>query len=449
MPIDLRKAEIAKLYKKAQFSAPKAGITSIKSNIEYVDLTEIKLKGLNVIYGINGSGKTLFLKTLEGHDSCFNFFNTNVSLNDSPDFIYYSPSDSVVKSKETVQKISQSLLQETLEQYSPIVLADDEVRQVNYVIGASYTSINIFEIENDDEEYIFISVTEGEVKREHSGLSDGEIYIIHLFWFLKYKLEHRHLLIDEPESYLYPKAQIRMIELIIMLVDVSIQQVFIASHSKDIVSALQRCSLLKLIKQSDEEFIFNEGNPNDQLLGEMGLKTNQPKLVLVEDAKAKAFLSFLIDQYVTQDTHHLLIVSSANGEGDLSSVFNRISELEREHILLCYDADASDKDLIPKDLLDNAISLPGTLAPEQELLVVIESCSKEFIKSFEEEFRVPIIEGLAQLKGQDHHDYFEELSKVSRVNMWEIFKNACHIWLALPENSTNSEHFISEFVEYI
>ncbi|MBL0642587.1 AAA family ATPase [Aeromonas veronii] len=449
--MEMRKAELDKKYNKVLHSQGNVGITKISCTSEVFPAQEVKIKSSLLIYGINGSGKTNFLKTISGSigedTQGLTFLNNTIDIKHGKLFCYISPSDTVVdtKSKCTLYlpQENHELLAETLLQYHPTVFDDDALSGINYVLSSKFLNISVYEIDSFEEDVLFIKTEDDNGTRDIYTLSHGEIYCILLYWYIVFKLEDKHIVIDEPETYLYPSAQQRLIDLIVSIVDYSTRQTIIATHSRDIVYKLSIGTTLRVEKLSGEEFLFFDGTHTDSQVFELGLKTKPPIIFIVEDNKAKLFLQNLIFKSELHPTRGIYILTAKNGESDLSQIYKRILNTDSIDLVLCYDADINQegKNGIPEDVSAVSISLPGQDSPEEEVINVINMKNADYINLFEN--KAVILGALRKAQGNDHHDFFKNMSVDTNIQEHELFSKGIELW------KENNKELVTTFLNII
>ncbi|MGL6426799.1 AAA family ATPase [Aeromonas hydrophila] len=449
--MEMRKAELEKKYNKVFHSRGNVGITKISCTSDLFPNQEVNIKSSLLIYGINGSGKTNFLKAISGSinedTQELTFLNNTIDIRNGKLFYYISPSDTVVdtKSKCTLYlpQEDEGLLAETLLQYHPTVFDNDALSGINYVLSSKFLKISVYEIDSFEEDIVFIKTEDANGIRDIHTLSHGEIYCILIYWYIVFKLEDKHIVIDEPETYLYPSAQQRLIDLIVSIVDYSTRQTIIATHSRDIVYKLSTGTILRVEKLNGEEFLFFDGTHRDPQVFELGLKTKPPVIFIVEDNKAKLFLHNLIFKSELSPTRDIYILTARNGESDLSQIYKRILNTDNIELVLCYDADINQegKDGIPQDVSAVSISLPGKDSPEEEVINIINIKNTDYINLFEN--KVVILGAWRKAQGNDHHDFFKNMSTDTNISEFELFLKGIELW------KENNKELVTTFLHRI
>ncbi|RDH82465.1 MAG: hypothetical protein DIZ80_09240 [endosymbiont of Galathealinum brachiosum] len=448
--MDLRAAELDKVHKKILHSTPTCGVTSLTSGAGVFPESSVVMKSAAVVYGINGSGKTRFLKQLSAcDDETFDFHNATVTLNPDRNYHYYSPSDEVVLIKDRLADISSADdFDEVLQQFHPIIFSLDEIQVINHILGSSYSSIRIYEIDSyaggDGEEIIFFAIIEDNYgERNCLELSHGEVYCIHLIWWLKYKLGDDNLLIDEPETYLYPMAQSRLVDMVLKLVGLDDNQILFSTHSRDVVKKLKTASQIYQVQIDGDQCLFLEDDLSREAVFDMGLSEPSVTIFLVEDAKAKKFLECLLRSYSFEADDLKYVIPAKNGEGDLKSIVDRMINTGGVRIVLCYDADVAKNAGVPEAVENISVLLPGVDSPEEELINVIQEKENSYLVKFDESDRVSVLTALRKCAGGDHHDFFVEMSKSCDVDMWLLFDNAFSVWQEQDFNAIKVKEFLS------
>ncbi|WP_281545235.1 AAA family ATPase [Grimontia sp. SpTr1] len=445
-----RSARIGDSFRKLQYSKYTSGLEYIESEKGQLAISENKIEvdKTLVLFGLNGSGKTQLLKELsKGNDS---LGNIKFKAKDNSEFYYFSPSELVVSIKNSIENktknFGRALFEEKLNEYTPLILAEDEIKKINYILATDFSEILVYELEAEQPDepeipYFITTDSSGDV-RCTSNLSHGEKYIITLVWFLKYKNESS-LLFDEPETYLYPAAQKRLIEVLVILMDPYRNQIIVATHSKDVIKALRIAKIVNITKFRKNEFLINDDyEDNASIMGIIRPVT----LLMVEDAKSRAFLDFIRDEFNLDDRigKQSIIISAKNGFGDINKIYSSILDFDGFSFSVILDNDLEVKGEIPKNLESISLTLPGKMNPEYDILEVINRKRENFVSAFQSEHQYTVAQFLQTAIVCDDHDFFVELSKLTEIKEFDIFKIGFQIWLEDADNRRGCENFIRQ-----
>ncbi|MGL6431424.1 hypothetical protein ACSZM8_14855 [Aeromonas caviae] len=111
--------------------------------------------------------------------------------------------------------------------------------------------------------------------------------------------------------------------------------------------------------------------------------------------------------------------------------------------VLCYDADINQegKDGIPQDVSAVSISLPGKDSPEEEVINIINIKNADYINLFEN--KMAILGALRKAQGNDHHDFFKNMSTDTNVSEFELFLKGIELW------KENNKEIVMAFLQRI
>ncbi|WP_333797369.1 AAA family ATPase [Rheinheimera sp.] len=433
---------------------PEKGIKSVLSRSGYLDL----LAGSFVVVGINGSGKTKFFKNFAEDSKSTEFFGNLIESLPNSDFIYYSPSDRVVRNKDlcnTYFKTEDSL--EELESYPSIVFSEEHLVRINNVLGAKFESVVLYNIEDFApgvsaeyiEPFIFVKVQSDGVERNINQLSHGELYLIDLFWQIFYFSNEHVFLLDEPETYLYPKAQQRLISCIFSMNNFLKRQIIFATHSDVVVSELYHFPIVYMTREDSNKFLLSNAKECHPQIMSLGLISAKKALFVCEDVKAIMFFELIIKRNKTISPDSFFYISSKNGESDLRKIGSSIKRSTYNNLYLCFDADQ--EGLIEPACLDISVILPGTnkLAPEKTLIHAIFNDMSKFLSFFEIKFHQVLTDFIVREVDTNHHDFFKEFSDRTMIPQKTLWEASFDTWFSQNENKDICSAFESNIVKLL
>src|SRR5690606_31701595 len=103
-----------------------------------------------------------------------------------------------------------------LEGIDPILLSDVELGLARFIVGRNYERIEIFEVSDSsfDGPLPYMRVRAHGVTYETLDMGYGEIAAIYLLWALRRAAGGALILIEEPETFLSPRAQTALVDVI-------------------------------------------------------------------------------------------------------------------------------------------------------------------------------------------------------------------------------------------
>lgn len=430
----MKLASLGDMRRKLVFANPNEGATHALCTS---DGRELKFHLINAFCGLNGSGKTRLLKSIETTEAISTLDGFEIHKLD-PKSIYISPAELVSQSiRKTIQLKSQGSFDDLIQAFEPFEFTQGLIDSVNYIIHSNFKKISILTLENTEGQHAneeatfqYILAEKNDGTWDTLNLSHGEIYAILIVWIMATAEDLNVFLIDEPETFLSPLAQTRLSHVFIEFSASSKKnniQVITATHSPYILDAIGY----------DHSFTVSKGGgklsierANKSILNNIGITHEQKKILLVEDAKAKFVLESILDNFLPAWKHDTIVFSCKNGESDLSEIYSRIIDKGDSKIFLIYDADITEKGItFNADEKKYSLVLPGKKAPEEDLIEAVSSSLAEFLEAFPERLRRKVQDNLESVNGTNHHDYFVELSKRSGVHEFLILQCAFQVWL--------------------
>lgn len=450
------------------------GVTNIEFTDPFKDdeeVTKIPIKSPVVIFGANGSGKTRLLNAISNkNNNEIVFHNMKISFDDGIDVEYYNPSNIVVtvisKVNDSIGAYNQEEIEDILAQEGSYPFEQSQIDFVNYILSSDFEEILVYEISSvnqidaqerdaaDDDELVvpFFTVRENGNVRNMTHLSQGEIYCIHFIWNFTVKHQTGILLIDEPETFLYPVAQERLID---VLTCISCEkqerprqrprQSILATHSKDIIKRCKSSNVINLNKFDNERYYFIQSDTKEfnEKISDMGLISTNPFILFTEDAKARFFLQLIIEKKGSEKLKNLnkVYFSSANGHSSLTKLPEMLTDFHGFTLALIYDADA--KGQITQEHQMFSTSLPGTRNPEEDIMgSIIQDRGIGFVRSlpgnYDKKIILPLVRECLNL---NHHDFFVELARKAQEKESVIFELCVDYWLSLDNHTELSERF--------
>lgn len=258
-------------------------------------------------------------------------------------------------------------------------LSPKKLRNVNWILGREYTSVQFAEVENPNVNlidsdvgafrsevvpYFQITHKSGEKFRSED-LSRGELSALTLSWVLD-SLESGSLyLFDEPDLMLSPHSSERAISLLINRVNELKSPAFIATHSYHTLASVPETLLLHVNVGANGYSLASR--PDDAALWKT-LKVAAPvkAAFVVEDEAAKGLLRALLSEVSPRHSD----VSAIWIAGDATRVIKagKFPRSKGQNIEIWGVLDGNEEDPDPKD---NIFKLPGGMSPEQGALMVL------------------------------------------------------------------------------
>lgn len=432
-----------------------------KSYVEKVDLNNyngfknIEIgKGIQVICGLNGAGKTTLLSSIKDllgisldRQGVIKLEDANVVGNIFFDENLYHCKN--IKGERLCDKVdcldrigileyfnilrtldifwNQENLDELIEQNELIELCKEDIDEINYLVGRQYKTIALVEIEdmNDLGTIPYFIVTAEGVTYDSCKMGMGEYCLMYIYWFLKQVRRDSIILIEEPESFVAIKSQRNLMNFIAKKsIDNGISFV-ISTHSPFIIERVANINIRMISRAVGRTAISipNVGHANLVL----GAKESVKGTLLVEDDMAKEFLSILLEK---EDTYIFrnYDIKIAGSSSEISNVL-KIATLKniKHNIIGVYDKDQENENMNTNVLPFVFLPLEKDVESNMKKLILdgdkIEEVSGSLHKNIDD-----LVEALARVNGEDHHDWLRNLAKYLCVDVKILLEGLYDIW---------------------
>jgi predicted ATPase len=423
---------------------------------------------ITAICGVNGTGKSSILRALwatldwssaqeipeirerlkdsrseavlrvAGEDVTCRFpLEPNVSDERAIIVLHVDPSTIAVRLQRRACEISG--LEELLEAITPSVLEANEISNLSGILRKQYDRIEIFEIEDYDEEDPIPFVLVSEYGREYDirTMSLGEISVFVMYWQLVRADRNSIVLLEEPETFLSPVSQGALLDYFAMQCVKKQLSVVLTTHSPQMFARLQPNQVKFVYRAAQGAAVAGENSYNEMRKA-VGIEPVVDRLFFVEDRMAREFtLSILkkLDRSILLRTE----VVDVGGHGQITKASTTIPDrVTFFRAIGVYDGD------VQGEVNDSRphIFLPGgtiEVAFRDLLNSNPESLARRLGHDSEQ-----VAVALAGVSGMDHHDWFEELRKRLHVTYSEIMHACFEEWLCVPENELEVKRFLQD-----
>lgn len=294
---------------------------------------------------------------------------------------------------------------------------DKEFRErLCLVLGRSYARARFAVPDADKKRSVgVLEFPFGEVSQFHQGA--GEDATLDLFKVLQGIPDHSLLIIDEVEASLHPRAQRRLMRVLLWLCRQKRIQVIVSSHSPYVLEELPANARVMLLPGPAGTNIVYGPSP-EFALSRLDDEVKPDLFLFVEDREAEIFLrEILASSSVGRDYIPRLSISAV-GAGNVVQMMGSLGKNNklpyRSLAFLDGDFPAS----------EGCIVLPGSVAPER---VVYSGLKNAGWKNLPERFGVGAGDLLTFLEDamldQDHHNWNRRVGDrviKSKVSVWEI-----------------------------
>jgi AAA domain, putative AbiEii toxin, Type IV TA system len=246
-------------------------------------------------------------------------------------------------------------------------LKTSRVRVINEILGRSYDHIQIYSKSDEDAQFYgpYVVASGGDSRIDSSMMSQGELWVHYvLSWLLDIEASLGDLLLlDEPESFLAPRAQRPFIDEMARQVLANESQLIIGTHSPEVLARFPLDNIRMCINSDDGIRVIKPSSVV-QIRESIGLETAIRMVILVEDELAATLLRGLFARYDIALNRETEVVA-AEGEATVIRGLEALQKLRRLNCAGVLDADQKARPANARGL--PVYFLPGASAPEIEL----------------------------------------------------------------------------------
>jgi ABC-type cobalamin/Fe3+-siderophores transport system ATPase subunit len=419
---------------------------------QFDDFDLVLNSGVSFLTGRNGIGKTSFLKLIHrvlsnsddfpvAHFSSDDLKGITISLNVRGKHIDIKEESEVQLPVSVDYFDAASFSQYVLNAITinpdkswnsgaePRHLSGEDIEIIKKVTGKRYDSLLVEEAIPEEDEKGFtqqiplFTVTLDDISYCNENMGSGEHKALMLIWKLLVAEKNSFLLIEEPESFICPNYQEKLINSLAWYASSKQLTVIISTHSEHVMSAQRSMSNFIFQRTGKNRFKLVPSNQESRYLSALGLKPARDKLLLVEDDFAKLKLECILAK-VDQDLFDTSTVRSLKGEAHITAVACHLKKGEHVKVIGVYDADMIGKPLGGKPQL-NYLFLPGhqMRAPEQAIIDFVESNVDSIALALNisaDDFSAALDDHI-----EDHHDWFIELQRKLPTLLLSELKQKC------------------------
>ncbi|MDI5979268.1 ATP-dependent nuclease [Amycolatopsis magusensis] len=433
---------------------------TIDGHVHLGTVTTLLESGVTVFCGVNGVGKTQFLKTLSAH----------LDGSDIGDATVETEVDAIAKTVKCVHVDTGWECFDTVNQVSRTPSLDEkraasdqppEDKQtaalLGFILNRDYDSASAQELDRDDTDstgtstWYHYEVTYRGATYGPREMSLGELAASIVLRALRTARYGSVLLLDEPENFLSPQARRRLLDVIVSHAVNRKLSVVIASHSIEMAHRLPTTSLRTIERdpQGTGVAIDTMTFPS-QVARAIGIEQRPDVLLLVEDAFARLLLKAILARQLPAWRMALGIVESGRKHGSVGGGDGAVVQAAKAlsdndigiRVLGVLDGDARQQ-IALRDKPYLAF-LPGLAGPESVVLDAVMASPSAAAAALD----VPeeaIAKGLRAVEGVDSHDRPATLCRAVGIEVTEIVGYAAR-WFA---TSPHHVHHVQELMEKI
>lgn len=351
-----------------------------------------------------------------------------------------------------------------------VELTSNELEEISFLVGNKYQKVEFCEVEEyiDDigDAFPFFEVQAS----DNSGyttieMGQGERILFHYWWKFHKGVERNSIiLIEEPETFLFPGSQKNLSNFLIKkAVDLKLN-IIISTHSSYFYKAVNKRVLLQ---QLNANIVGTEIPKHDYIDKLLDLEIFPRNLILVEDRAAQFIFNTLFgkyDQSILAEWQVYGAIVSYDQLRSLSINFD-LSQLNRK-TLVGVDAKEFDEKFIPlatekKDQFTiinssciqnkkgiSVIKIPGKINPDEDIRQIVCSNFSEFcsILGVDSDKYLPF-KGAIQVI--DAHDWLAKAEEIFGIGKAQIFSAGCQLFSSdeiIKTQMANISTFLEDLV---
>ena len=334
----------------------------------------------------------------------------------------------------------QSNLDELFEGEEENEFSSKQIDELSFLIGKTYSRCSSYELSDEEVYYkpVFFNVSVGEISYNSVSMGVGEHFIFYLYYTLENIPEDSIVIIEEPETFISVLSQIHLIQYVLKVISQKRISVIISTHSPHIARNIRHDNIRSIVKIEDY-FRIHKPSATEEIPAFLGVEYNKivscdckTATIFVEDYAARIFLECILKTELPYIYKKVDIVS-VNGEAEIT---NRLSFNDKEYMshkfIGIYDGDMKEKfekDKIIEKIYWQHLFLPLEECIEKEMIHFLRDGDK--MLSLCSQLNISPDFGLSIFSkyiGEDHHDWFLNVSRdLSKTNI-EFMEAFYHIW---------------------
>jgi predicted ATPase len=300
-------------------------------------------------------------------------------------------------------------LNEFLEAEESREAPEEEKDFLSYIIGKDYQKCETYELDLESYGVIpYFKVVSDGVEYGSEAMGLGEISVHYLLWNLQRIEKNSVVLMEEPETYLAPRSQEALLDVIAKIVADKRLWVILTTHSPSIIRniPMEHVRILSRVNESVEVFTPSNGS---QYMDSLGLKPQKLGVIIVEDRCARELTKCWLGRFDPSILQEYEVVDVGSKENIYQQL--RGFPYVGSWLKLFGIFDGNERGRIGEvQHTWNYSFLPGEDAPELLLKRIAKSMRKKLSEiSGRDLHRINI--ALHGLDGRNHHDWIVEFPR--------------------------------------
>jgi predicted ATPase len=315
---------------------------------------------------------------------------------------------------------------ELLESSEPREARPDELEDASYVIGRQYDAIKTYEVDvgEEDEVPYFVVTSAGYTYRTES-MGQGELAALALLWTLRRLKGASILLLEEPETYLAPRSQEALLNVLARYSTKKAIWIALSTHSEAILRRIPIEHVRLCYRTADKVKIISPSS-QAQYLTQLGITPRRRGVVLVEDVVARELAIGWAGYFEPQLLQEFEIVAVPGGESEIrrALMFPQVGSWLK--IVGLFDGDQ-------RNFKDATIwpyaFLPGDVSPEVLIRRIVSARLADVaVQLARPEHEIAL--ALSVAEGRDAHDWLVEFVRHVGVPVSALIMAFFRVWLS-------------------
>ncbi|WP_119717922.1 ATP-dependent nuclease [Cognatilysobacter tabacisoli] len=326
-----------------------------------------------------------------------------------------------------------------LEGVEPARFSAPDSEAVAYIVGRTYQEILVFELEDTAFGCTvpYFRVQAYGVTYDSPDMGYGELAVLYLIWLFG-RMEIGSLaLVEEPEAFLSPRAQVALVDTLARFVAERGITLIMTSHSGAIATRLESSEIVYVARSAGSVVMQSPPRTSD-LISRLGLISDRSFVFFVEDLAGEIISRTLVDRYSNRLSGLVEYVIS-RGESNVL----RALEVLPQSLRSVAHVGVLDGDQRARTLQDErVIYLPGDVPPERFLR---NFCDNSDPKDIAACLRVEVSRyqmAFGQADGCDHHDWPYSLAAALGIPYSDLIRMLALGWA--ERNEGEVEAFVKD-----
>lgn len=403
----------------AQYCRPRMGT---------LDLVEVDLA--------DGNGAIV---TLNGHEAVAAYFAPE---DEDAKFVFLDAGMHVPAVLDVIRRDAN--FADLLEGVDPLEFTGVPLELARFIIGRNYEEVRVYEIADSPVGDVlpYFEVKAQGVVYATPEMGYGEIAVIYILWALERALRGSLVLIEEPETFLSPRAQTVLMDSIARYVKERSLIVVMTSHSGAIASRLRTNEIIYTTRSAGRVSLHSPARTAD-LVSRLGLVREKAFVFFVEDNAAEIFARVLVNNYSDSLADAVEFVR-CNGEG------NVLRALEVLPVGLRQVAHVGVLDGDQRDRYNGGdprvIFLPGDAPPEVLLIAFARSLDDESLAELLDVQPGDIARACAHSDGDELHNWIHTFAASLSIPHGEVVRRLAAAWAR--KNVAHVDQFVRDAEQF-